>query len=472
MLKHDVADHLERRWHGDILPVLADYVRIPNRSPVFDSQWRENGHMDRAVDLLVDWARSTPIAGLEVEVLRVAERTPVILCEVPPSGPSGHAGDDTVLLYGHLDKQPEFSGWRDGLGPWEPVLEDNRLYGRGTADDGYALFAALGAIEAAQRVGVSHRRCVALIEASEESGSPDLPAYIAELGSRLGNVSLVVALDSMAATWDRLWLTTSLRGLATVDLRVDMLEHGIHSGASGTVASTFRIVRQLLDRVEDAVTGRVLVEACHAEIPDDRRDEAETAAKASPRAHLPLVAGARAASEDPVEQLLAETWHPTISYVGVDGFPDLAGAGNVLRPFSTLRLSFRLPPTADSTAAVAAVEDKLLADPPYGAQVALTHTEAADGWAAPDFAPWLSEAADAASQSWFGAPAAARGIGGSIPFMAMLGESFPAAQFCITGVIGPGCTVHGPNEFLDLDQAARVTGCVADLLGAHADRNG
>jgi acetylornithine deacetylase/succinyl-diaminopimelate desuccinylase-like protein len=466
----DLDDHIETVWRDDIVPALHDYIAIPCVSVSYDPEWRAHGHLHRAIDLVREWCAARRIAGLTVEVVELPGRTPVVLCEVPAhaGGPAG----DTVLLYGHCDKQPEMTGWREGLGPWSPVVEGDRLYGRGGAYDGYAAFASLLAIEAAQLAGLSHARLVVLIEASEESGSPDLPAYLDALRDRIGEPSLVVCLDSGCLDNDRLWVTTSLRGLTAGTLRVDVLREGVHSGdASGVVPSSFRIIRELLDRIEDAPTGRVLLPELFVEVPPDRVDEARaTAAEFPIGGHFPFVDGAHPMVDDPAEQLLARSWRPTVSYTGVDGLPPVGYAGNVLRPFTALRVSVRLPPTCGAAKARAALEAALTADPPYGAQVRFEGSEAASGWNAPPFAPWLSDALAEASTAAFGQPHRALGEGGSIPFMGMLGAMFPEAQFVITGVLGPGSNAHGPNEFLHLPTARRITVCIAHLLHAHALR--
>jgi acetylornithine deacetylase/succinyl-diaminopimelate desuccinylase-like protein len=465
------VDHAARAW-DDIIPVLHDYVAIPNVSPVFDPEWVASGHMQRAVDLIAGWCRSRAIDGLVVEVHELAGRTPLILVEVPAA--NGGPADDTVLLYGHLDKQPEMEGWREGLGPWTPVVEGDRLYGRGGADDGYAAFAALTAIEAAHAAGAATARCVVLIEASEESGSPDLPAYVDALAARIGRPSLVVCLDSGCIDYERMWVTTSLRGLVGGVLDVDIVTEGLHSGdVSGMVPSSFRISRTLLSRVEDETTGEVLLPELQVEIPADRLAEARATAEAIGRIadRYPFVEGAGPTSDDPVEQLLARTWRPALSVIGADRLPPVRRAGNVLRPGTTLALSMRLPPTCDPEQAIEAMRDALLADPPYGARVRFTPAGAGPGWNAPAFQPWLSEALDHASTQAFGAPSRTFGEGGSIPFMGMLGERFPEAQFVITGVIGPDANAHGPNEYLHLPTARRITAAVAIVLGAHARRD-
>ncbi|MGZ4764522.1 MAG: M20/M25/M40 family metallo-hydrolase, partial [Ilumatobacteraceae bacterium] len=420
-----LTTHIDHVWDDDIVPALHDYIAIPNVSVLFDPQWREHGHMDRAVELIRAWCAGRAIAGLVVEVHELPGLTPVILMEIPAFGTGSH--DDTVLLYGHLDKQPEMTGWRDDLGPWKPVLDGDRLYGRGGADDGYAAFASLLAIEAAQANGMSHTSCVVLIEASEESGSPDLPAYLQALQARIGTPSLVLCLDSGCLDLERLWVTTSLRGLAAGTLRVQILTEGVHSGeASGLVPSTFRICREILDRIEDSFDGRILLSPLHVDIPPDRRRQAaETAAEFPIGGHFPFVAGAEPMVADPVEQLLARTWYPALSVTGVDGMPPVESAGNVLRPYTALQLSLRLPPTCDHEAALEAIESALVTDPPYGAHVTFEDAHSGPGWNAPVFSTWLQAALDEASVSSFGNPSRAFGEGGSIPFMGMLGEMFP-----------------------------------------------
>ncbi len=458
---------VERVWEAEILPALSEYIRIPNESQAFDAAWHEHGHMERAVTLVADWCRGQRIPGLTVEVHRLAGRAPVILIEVPGSGDAA----DTVLLYGHLDKQPGMAGWREGLSPWEPVREGDRVYGRGGADDGYSAFASLAAIRLLHEQGVPHARAVVLIEAGEESGSPDLPVYIHELAPRIGTPSLVVCLDSGCGSYDAMWSTTSLRGLLGGVLRVDVLTEGVHSGAaSGVVPSSFRIVRQLLSRIEDEQTGRVLLDALHVEIPPARRAQAETSAaalKSEVLDKIPWEPGARPVDGDVATLILNRTWRPALSVTGAEGLPPLPQAGNVLRRFTALKLSMRIPPRVDPVRAGHALRHELERDPPYHARVRFEHEHGSAGWDAPPLAPWLEAACEAASRAYFGKPAMSMGEGGTIPFMAMLGEKFPAAQFLITGVLGPESNAHGPNEFLHVPTGKKLTCCVAEVIAAH-----
>ena len=453
----DVFRLVEDTWDDSIIPKLCEYIRIPNKSPLFDPQWKERGHMDEATRLLADWCREQDIAGMKVEVVELEGRTPLIFIEI-----EGQV-DDTVLLYGHLDKQPEFTGWKPHLGPWKPVIEDGKLYGRG------------GAL---QEQGVPHARCVVLIEGCEESGSFDLPHYVEHLRDRIGSPSLVVCLDAECGNYDQLWCTTNLRGNLVGTLRVSVLEEGVHSGgASGVAADSFRILRLLLDRLEDPETGRTRVPALDTEIPSHRIEQAEAAATVldmeSFRDKYPFTGEGRPITDDPAELILNNTWRATLTVVGMDGIPSIADGGNVLRPRTDAKLSFRLPPNCDPEKAAAAVKEVLEADPPYGAEVSFEVALPNPGWEAPPIAPWLHGAMDQASREFFdGRQVMYMGTGGTIPFMSMLGDMFPDSQFLVTGLLGPRSNAHGPNEFLHIPFARRLTTCVSRVLADHCQREG
>jgi acetylornithine deacetylase/succinyl-diaminopimelate desuccinylase-like protein len=465
-LTHYISD----LWDTEIVPQLMDYIRIPNKSPMFDKDWVAHGHMDAAVKLMETWARAKlpALPGATLEVVRLEGRTPLIYIEVPGQN------DDTVVLYGHLDKQPEMTGWLDGLGPWTPVLKGDKLYGRGGADDGYAIFGSLAALLALQEQGIPHARCVILIEACEESGSYDLPYYVDHLASRIGNPSLVVCLDSGCGNYEQLWLTTSLRGMTGGELTVQVLEEGVHSGdASGVVPSSFRILRELLSRLEDQETGRIKPNELYADIPQQRIDQAKVSAGVLGKeiyTKFPFVEGMHPVTEDLTELVLNRTWRPQLAVTGVDGMPPLESAGNVLRPKTSVKLSLRVPPTLNGAKAGEFVKQLLEKDPPYGAKVSFKLEKDGSGWNAPQLSPWLENAVADASERYFGKPAAYMGEGGSIPFMGMLGSKFPQAQFLITGVLGPHSNAHGPNEFIHIPTGKKVTMVVADVVARHYEQ--
>ena len=473
-----LAAYSDRAWDQEIVPALTDYIAIPAKSPMFDPDWAKHGFIDRVVRDAAAWVESKKVAGLTLEVIRLEGRTPVIFFEVPSTKPGS---TDTICLYGHLDKQPEFNGWRKDLGPWTPKYEDGKLYGRGGADDGYAVYAAITAIQALDAQGIARPRCVGIIESCEESGSSDLPAYLDILRARLGNVSLVVCLDSGAGNYDQLWLTTSLRGMVSGVLKVEVLTEGIHSGdASGLVPSSFRVLRQVLDRLEDSKTGQLLPQSFHCQIPSERVEQARATAailKDEVWKRYPWACGADGGltlptTTDPVEGLLNRTWRPTLSITGVDGFPDLQNAGNVLRPYTAFKLSLRLPPLVDGNEASLKLKALLEDNAPYNAKVTF-HPDGragalgATGWNTPALSPWLDQALNAASEAHYGAPLGYIGQGGTIPLMSMLQKGFPKAQMMVCGVLGPKSNAHGPNEFLHVPYGKKLTAAVAQVMASH-----
>jgi acetylornithine deacetylase/succinyl-diaminopimelate desuccinylase-like protein len=481
----EVGRQIDGQWQQSILPALERYIGIPAKSPAFDADWAVHGHIETVLREAADWVRAQRVEGLTLEVIRLQTpdgrpRTPVLFFELPSSagrdGTPAPASGQTVLMYGHLDKQPEFNGWRSDLGPWTPKLIDGKLYGRGGADDGYAVYASLAAIQALKAQGAAHPRIVGLIETCEESGSHDLLPYVDALRPRLGDVGLVICLDSGAGNYDQLWLTTSLRGMASGVLKVEVLTEGIHSGdASGLVPSSFRIMRQVLDRLEDSATGRLLPTQFHCEVPAERLGQAQATAailgeevyKRFPWAHHDCGGStlfALPTTTDPVEALINRTWRPTLSVTGADGFPALQNAGNVLRPYTAFKLSLRLPPLVDAPQAVQDLKRLLEDNAPYQAKVTFESEGAATGWNAPATAPWFEQALHTASRAQFGAPCGFIGQGGTIPLMNMLSQGFPKAQMMVCGVLGPKSNAHGPNEFLHVPFAQRLTAAVAEVM--------
>ena len=469
-----IAD-IDHQWDADLVPQLIEYIKLPAKSPGFDKDWAKNGYLDAAVEQARSWVAAQNVSGMTMEVIAEGGRTPVLFFDIPATG--GLASDKTILLYGHLDKQPEMTGWREGLGPWLPVYEDGKLFGRGSADDGYAVFAALAAIQAIDKQGIARPRCVGLIETCEESGSVDLPHYLEMLAERMGDVQLVIALDSGAGNYEQLWVTTSLRGLVNGTLTVNMLTEGVHSGdAGGVVPSSFRVARQLLDRIDDSKTGAVKPTVFSCEIPPERVTQAKHAAEILGEAmwkRFPWdsccgddgkFVFVQPATKDPVELILNRTWRAALAVTGAEGLPPIASAGNVQRPYTALKLSLRLPPLVDAPFAAATMKQTLETDPPYSAHVRFHYEQSANGWNAPAAKPWLTRLLNHASQTCFGKPAAYLGEGGTIPFMGMLGAKFPDAQMLVTGVLGPKSNAHGPNEFLHVPYAKKLTAAVALVI--------
>lgn len=466
---------LTRKWDEDILAQLTDYIAIPAKSPMFEAQWEQVGLLEKVVQNAADWVLAQKVPGLKLEIVRLPQRTPVLFFEVEGTLPSA---SQTVLMYGHLDKQPEFTGWRNDLGPWTPKYIDGKLYGRGGADDGYAVYASIAAIQELKAQNLPHPRIVGLIETSEESGSVDLPPYIDALKPRMGDVGLVICLDSGAGNYDQLWLTTSLRGQITGTLKVEILTEGVHSGdSSGVVPSSFRIMRHVLDRLEDSASGRLLPDFLHCDIPPERVAQAgataailgETVYSRFPWAHYDCGGATTFAlptTTDPAEALLRRTWRPTLSVTGAEGFPSLENAGNVLRPYTAFKLSIRTPPLVDAAACVQQLKTILEDNAPYQARVTFEGARGSSGWNAPEMTDWFHNALNAASQAHFGADCGYIGQGGTIPLMGMLSQGFPTAQMMVCGVLGPKSNAHGPNEFLHVPYAKRLTAAVAQVIAS------
>lgn len=449
-------------WEQEIIDSLSTYIEIPNKSPAFDSDWKANGHMDRAMAHVMAWVEEQKVADLSMSLHEIPDKTPTLLLEYPGTV------DDTVLIYGHLDKQPEFNGWHEGLSPWTAVRREDKLYGRGGADDGYAIYSAIAIIKMLKEQDLPHPRIVILMEASEESGSPDLPLYMDELSDTIGTPSLVIALDSTCGNYDQLWITTSLRGMLIGELKVQVLEQGAHSGAAGgIVGSSFRLLRQLLSRVEDEHSGAILPSFLNEQVPDIRRREAQAAGEVLSEDFNTMYTYAGQSgpiSDDPTELVLNNTWQASLEVTGIDGLPDLANAGNVLRPYTTAKFALRLPPTTDARLAEKQLTELLTENAPYGVEVAFDSREPAPGWHAPETDPALESALQTASNNYFGAPAINMGCGGSIPFMEFLAHKLPGSQFVVTGVLGPHSNAHGPNEFLHIPTAKKVTCSMASVI--------
>ena len=460
---------IDQFWDQSVLPALKDYVAIPCKSPIFDTNWKQNGHLDNAVQHCKTWCESLGIEGLRADIYTIEDRTPLLFIEVP-----GVDDSHNVLVYGHLDKQPEAQGWDAGKSPWTPVIEDEKLYGRGAADDGYALFSAMSSIAALRNQGLSHPTIKLFIECSEESGSPDIKTYLDNLKDRIGTPDLVLVLDSGCGNYDQLWITTSLRGLIGGNLTVRILTEAVHSGdASGIVPSSFRIIRKILSRIEDPENGEIKPDFLHDKIPDARMQEAKQVAEVLGEEiydKFPFVEGASPLSKNLTSLVLNRTWRPALCITGEDGIPTTADAGNVLRPLTTLKLSLRLPPSLPAKSSNKLLKKLIEKDPPYGAQVTYQIQKGGRGWSAPEFRNWLQNSINKASDEFYGQPPVYMGEGGSIPLISMLGKRFKDAQFVITGVLGPHSNAHGPNEFLHLPMVKRLSACIAMLFFDQSQR--
>ena len=461
-----LSNLIEHHWEDDTLDALIDFVRLPAKSPAFDADWESHGFLKTACQKAALWGQKR-FPQATFEVLEAPGKTPCLFFDIPAQG---EASEAAAFFYGHLDKQPEAAGWTKNRAPFKPVIEEGRLYGRGCADDGYSIYAALTAVKALEEAKMPHPRCCGLIETREESGSEDLPHWLATVAPRCGKVGLVTVLDSAAGDYERLWITASFRGIVAATLRVKVLRHGLHSGtASGIAPESFMIARELLSRVENCATGEITDPAFNCPIPAERRNQIDAAAKLladKVTDDFPWAGNTQPRFATISENLLAQTWKPQLAIIGAEGIPSLQEAGNVLRPETALRLSIRIPPCVDPEKALASLKAKLTENIPYGAEASIENTQAASGWNAPLEAPWFTKAVEEIGHSVFGTPSAYIAEGGSIPILNLFADTFPGSQMFVTGVLGPASNAHGPDEMLDIGYTVKLTTAVANLLHA------
>ena len=464
------------------LPVLSRYIEFKALSPDFDTdesgkeKWTSRRSLERTANFLAQWARTQipHIPGLTVQVHRLRGKTPLIFMEIPGFGvPEDAPG---VLHYGHYDKQPADEPWREGLSPWKAVREGDKIYGRGGADDGYSIFASLGSIRLAVEQGAPRPRTVVLIEGSEESGSPHLAAHVKALRHRIGKIELVVCLDSGCGDFERLWLTTSLRGMVKGDLTAAVLEESIHSGSATPVAidSGFVAMKHYLRLLDDQGNIKQTLGLHQPVLEEHQRTIAESAdiIGRALEYEFKWVPGAGPNPMLSVTELLTRrNWWPTATWIGVGGVPESGKAGSKVRTHTTLTISLRVPPSGSAAALAGKVQQVLEANPIGRARVTFEVKQAADGWVAPPLEPWLERELHCASKAFYGNPMMRMGEGGTIPFMGMLEKELGGKlQFVIVGLLSPDAGAHAPNEYLHVPMVERLTASVAWITAAYGQQ--
>lgn len=447
-------------WQGGTLEALKDFIRIPAKSSAFDSAWKENGHLMAALEQARRWGLEH-FPGATFEILESPEFPPALFVDIKATG----TNERPVFYYGHLDKQPEtvHEGWE----PWNPVVRDGRLYGRGAVDDGYSFYTALTAAAALDEAGLPRPRVTGLFETNEESGSEGLEHYIDEVARRVKDPAYVAILDLGAMNLKRLWLTRSLRGALCLTVKVQVLDTAVHSGfGSGLAPDSFRIMRSLLSRIEDESTGRILLPELHAELPESVEEQMKLLIEDGydPRFGINWHGGTRPCHEDPLETLKASCWDPTLTVVGAEGLPAIENAGVLIRPSTSLRLSIRIPPVVDGEKAIKAVVAALTTDVPYGASVTVSQVSASSGFLAEDLEGPVGEAVGRISRDVFEAAPGYIFCGASIGTLPLFGRAFPGAPFINTGALAPDTNAHAPFEYLPLGYAEKLTRFLAELM--------
>lgn len=468
---HQIYKQIDHLWNSSVEEALKQYIRLPALSPDFDSRWEENGVLYDSLVQAKAWAEKQGIAGLHCEIIRHEGFTPCLFVEIEAKSRKPFKG--SVFLYGHLDKQPENHGWDADKGPWEPVVKNGRLYGRGSVDDGYAFYTSMAAIKALQTLGLEHPRCVGLFETCEESASRHYEEYLNDCTEKLGEIGLVVALDSCSGDYDRLWVTDTLRGMIGGAIEVRTLTAGVHSGeASGIVPGSFMILRNLLDRIEDSRTGEIIPKAFQTNIPPEAREQTREVAEIEGdliwKAY-PWHGSTEPLTKDPYEGLLNRNWRPELTVTGIDGIPSVANGGNVMRPYTRAKIGLRLPPDVNAEKASEEFGKIVTENPPFNADVRFEPVVASDGWVAPKRADWLKQAFLESSQTLWGAAPGFLGMGGSIPLLNVFTGRWPKAQYMVAGALGPGSNAHGPNESLHIDYCKKLISSVAYVIAKYED---
>ena len=463
---------LKKKIKSTLIPSISEFIKIPNQSRSFDSEWATNGLQEKACKFAMDFAEKQEIQNLTMTLIEEKDKTPAILAIIDPFKNNETDITDiskTILMYGHIDKQPPLHGkWSKGLGPHTPVIKNNKLYGRGGSDDGYAWFTCILLAKTLQQNGIPHNRLVLFFETDEESGSRDLMHHLNKYKNQIGEPSLIICLDSGTTDYDHMCLTTTLRGLICFKLRVDVLTHGVHSGsASGIIPSSFRILRNVLDQFENSNTGE-LPPQFSVDIPQDKYGQAKLLTdlnQGNIDFKFPILEGVESMGYSGFQNYINRIWKPQLSITGIDGLPSISKAGNVLLPFTEVTCSLRLPPSKPAQQTKLDIQkffDQVKI--PHNAKLSCNILKTGSGFECPSYSPSFLEIINKSGLETFGNPVHFYGVGGSIPFLNDIKNVFPKSQFIITGVLGPNSNAHGPDEMLHLDYLEKLVLALAKIL--------
>ena len=457
---------IDKIWDTRALPALMDFIRIPCKSTAFDPHWESNGYLNQACTFISAWVKQQ-LPQASCEIIQEPGKTPCLWLDVP----AYHAQtDNTVAFYGHLDKQPEASGWSEGLGPWTPVIRDGKLFGRGCSDDGYSVFLMISALVSLREQGLGHPHCVGIFETQEESGSIDLPHYLTALKERFNHPISLFVLDNQCCDYQRLWLNTSLRGVISAVLRVKTLHHNVHSGTySGILPDAFAIAQHLLSRIHEPLSGRVLLDSFHTQIPENRKKQLLQAAKlleASTSYYPPLLDGVQTKTTSVFDSIYNSTWEPALTVTAIDGLANLNQAANVVPKEIALKLSIRIPPNIDLARAIQDLEKTVTQNVPFHASVTLEDIRQGSGWTPPLTAQnqETERLLNTCSQSVFHEDVAFSATGGSISIIPEFEKCLPGTSIMLLGVLGPGSNAHGPDESLNIEYVKKLTNVLSLYL--------
>lgn len=460
MDKKSFEKYIEKMFTYNILPNLMDFIRIPNLSPAYDYNWKTNGLLLKAANLIISYAKSLNIKNAEINLIQDKGYTPLIFIDIPSSRENDNR---TVLFYAHFDKQPYGTGWDEDKEPTKPVIINGRLYGRGSADDGYASFSILTAIKACQEHNCPMPRICIIFEGAEESTDEDLTYYFDKLLPIIGeNVIAFIPLDSGCSDYERLWITNSLRGVVDFDIKITSLDNDCHFGpeASGRVAENLFLLRKALDGVVDTTTGEILIDEFFVkEIPTSIEKEMDKEIEIVGDKFfddIPLYDGVKPLKSDVKEAMINNRWKPSISILGVDNCPKIEDNGFGVSKSINVRLSMRLPPGINGNNAMNALKKVINNNSYFSAKFEFGYMSLAEGWCLSDISERTKNVLNKASLEYFGKEIVFKGAGGSIPFITYFQTKYPKADVICTGILGADSFEHGPNENLNIEACKKM----------------
>ena len=457
---NSLKKYIEKQFTLNVLPNLMNFIRIPNLSPLFDPNWNKNGLLLKAANLIVSYAKSLNIKNAEINLLQDSPYTPLIFIDIPASRQND---ERTVLFYAHYDKQPYGTGWDEDKSPTNPVIIDGHLYGRGSADDGYASFSILTAIKTCQEYNCPMPRICCIFEGAEESRDVDLKYYFNKLMPVLGqNIIAFIPLDAGCSDYNRLWMTNSLRGYFDFDVNIETLQQESHYGpeASGIIAENLFLVRKLYDGIIDSTNGEFKLEEFKVDqipsiIEEQMQKEIEVVGEDYIK-NIPLYDGVSPLKNDVRELMINNRWKPTCNILGMDNCPKMEDRGFGVNPSIKVHFSMRVPPLINKDKAIDALKIALTSNTFFGAKVSLGYYEFGEGTVLANMTNRTKNVLNKASLEFFGNEMIFNGGGGSIPFITYFKSFYPNTDIICTGVLGADSHEHGPNENLNIEACKKM----------------
>ena len=462
---------ISKIFNTTTLPNLMNFIRIPNTSPEFDPDWDKNNLLLKASKLIITFIKTLQLKNTEITLLKDENHTPFILTETKSSK---EKEKNTILFYAHIDKQPNCEGWDKGKSATNPIIENGRLYGRGSIDDGYAIYSILTAIKYCQDNNLFTNRIICIFECSEESSSDDLNYYFDKLIPFFGNdISLFCCVDLTCLDYKKMWIVNCIRGVMDFDVKIYTLNNDIYSNfTKGVFPDNFMIFRKLCDLLRNEKGEFLIPELIISEdkIPKDRKKELEEASKEIGIDFikvLPLYNNTKPMKDDIYKLLLNNIWKVSMIIKGIDGIPDKKYEGNILSKGLKARIQMRIPPLLNGKKAFEAIKKKFIENTPFNSKVEVEMIGIDDGWNDKNFSERSKNVFNYVSKIGFGNDVGFKFDGGSVPFIQYFENKYPKSQIANLGIRGYECNEHGPNESIDLDACKKFIAALVILMSEY-----